>query len=258
MPGGFLNSIITVSIEGRTIAFDGDGPYLREDLERLAAKLGAFGDNGGLAWDAIDWLVIGRQGYDENELATSVEYGDLENFSQEDYLGVILFGRTSSSRNDQDSGRKSHPGMDFVDLCLGQRHAGQIETTAQEEPGLSPPTTTAGTAPSSDIQEQVVSPDLVGRFEWPDFLGGSSDEPLDSTDEWQLESDLKRLGYSVARGVSLDQRHSHTPSRSRMSRPGEGREPPRLAYPTSRREPACAERRIELGAGPELAEDSIH
>ena len=127
-----LNSIITVSIEGRTIAFDGDGPYLREDLERLAVKLGAFGDDGGLGWDDIDWLVIGRQGYDEDELETSVEDGELEYLSQEEFLRVLLFCETTSPHKGRELGRESHPGMDFVDLCLSQRHATDVREVASE------------------------------------------------------------------------------------------------------------------------------
>ena len=113
-----LNSIITVSIESRTIAFRGNGPYLREDLERLAVKLGAVGNVGGLGWKDIDWLVIGRQGYDEDELRTSVKDGELEYLSQEEFLGVLFFGRTASPRKGPESEGESHPGMDFVDLCL--------------------------------------------------------------------------------------------------------------------------------------------
>ena len=113
-----LNSIITVSIEGRMIAFRGNGPYLREDLERLAVKLGAVGNAGGLGWKDIDWLVIGRQGYDEDELGTSVKDGELEYLSQEEFLGVLLFGRTASPGKGRESEGESHPGMDFVDLCL--------------------------------------------------------------------------------------------------------------------------------------------
>ena len=126
------NSIINVSIEGRTIAFCGDGPYLREDLERLAIKLGAFGYEKGLGWYDIDWLVIGRQGYGEAELETSVEDGVLEYLSQEEFLGVLLFGRTAALRKGRESGRESHPGMDFVDRCFRQRHAADVKQVASE------------------------------------------------------------------------------------------------------------------------------
>ena len=205
-----LSSIINLSIEGRTISFDGDGPYFRADLEQLAAKLGGFVDDGGLPWDAIDWMVIGRQGYGEDELATSVEYGELEYFSQETFLGVILFGRTCSPAAVQDPRWEHILGMEFVGVCLDRRHTGpKLETAPEDEPGPGPLTSPGASAHQlSDIQEDEVPPETIDQFKWPDFQEGSSDVPLQSTDEWQLESDLRRLGYSVARGVSLDQRRS--------------------------------------------------
>ena len=84
-----ISTIFVQSIEGKVIGFTGHGPYLQNDLEKIATKLKAI-THSKIAGDSPEWVVIGSQDFDQNYLQKVATNPDVLCLMQEEFLGVLL------------------------------------------------------------------------------------------------------------------------------------------------------------------------
>lgn len=264
-----IRKLVIEPIEGLIIGFTGNGPYHETDLEKLAMRLGATPDRDGIEWDDLDWIVVGRDEYDPQYLAHSVEVGGIRHLTQEAFMGLVFMGESL----DPECSDESHPGYAYLGSLAdtsdpapqqGNSNEGREEAADEEEEVESwdegveihdetptGPTTLERTPPITRVSERhsivtsptpppihpapeakgatsptarpgVLPPGWSGwghpprasapdpapeEFRWP-VVSGEPSRQSASTESPALnvESDLKKLGYSVARDVSIHER----------------------------------------------------
>lgn len=231
-----LRNFVAESIEGKVIGFTGDGPYQQSDLESLATKLGATPDQFDRAYTELDWVIIGKADYDVDYLDEAVKTGDIQFFTQEEFIGVILFGEESLAKIAIRKDTKEHDGIRLVeDLIVYSKvesvktsMKGAIQTVCQAEdkpvrtetaciPGKT--VTTSKTSPGAPTNKPIEvqskrfinvdsSASAEALLRWPTFDSDAPRHELDEANGWSEESALRMLGYTVAKGVSLRRRQS--------------------------------------------------
>jgi hypothetical protein len=205
---GSSGEVAESTVEGEHLFFTGSGPFPQEQLEEWVEKLGAFARPDTIDLGKFDWIVIGREGYDVETLLDSFNWPYVRYFSQEGFLRLLLFGE--ESRGDAFTGQVSapHPGLELVGFCdpfEGERYLDEVIDPSEEgiEPASAceshPPPEQPPVEPTDQPAESVI---------WPVISGDTGDEPFDDTGELQLESDLAKLGYSVAKHIGLARRQA--------------------------------------------------
>ena len=244
-----IDKLVVESIEGKTIGFTGHGPYHETDLEKLAMRLGATPDRDGIAWDDLDWIVVGRDDFDPEYLAHSVEAGGIRYLSQEAFLGLVFMGESLVP----ECSDNSHPGFSHLYSLTGEPDfevqepeevrgfevppktsvpiKQQLPAPVMEKRPVTSATTHRPSAFSNGAGKSAASadrPTTALPFGWsylvhpsrapgPGSTDGDSRWPTTTSDSsgksatgdapnLNVESDLKKLGYSVARDVSVYKR----------------------------------------------------
>jgi hypothetical protein len=197
-----LNAVFATPIEGRHISFTGSVPFAQEHLEQWVETLGAFATPDRLDDTIADWFVLGRVNF-ENSYLESIVACDIRVFSQEEFLSLLLFGEAATARNRIDAADNPHPGLEWFEgleqtfdddmkALLDSLAPGEGELTEPGQP-LAPPLTPA------------LDPDDPPN--WSIIPEETSNESYDGAVHLKVESELRRLGYSVAKRVPLARRH---------------------------------------------------
>lgn len=174
--GRLFDHLLAEPVEGKVVGFAGSGPYRQDDLERLTLKLGGTPDQIGIEWEQVDWIVLGTSDIDREHLQEAVDKSKADYLTQEEFLGLIFFGEDSVLKQGERIPYSSHPGVVLVNEMIAQRKA-------------------AG----GEVGDSVTLPE-------PDFPG--SIEQSESRLDLNVQSELRRLGYTVAKGVSLEHRRA--------------------------------------------------
>jgi hypothetical protein len=199
------DAIISTPIEGKHICFIGDVPFAQEHLEQWVEKLGAIVIPDRLDQSLAEWIVIGRENIDAALIDELAKPG-IRFLSQEDFLSLILFGEQATARNQDLAATYSHFGLEIARL-FESNYLDEIERN--EEPHASGPDVPTGgvrlprPVPFS-TQTASIGPD--GRLTWPVTLVEPENQAPEPIDGLNVESELMKLGYSVARHVPLSQR----------------------------------------------------
>lgn len=202
-----LDAIFATPIDGMHINFSGSVPFAQEHLESWVETLGAIATPDRLDPSLADRFVLGRLNLDA-DLVDHLVGADVRFFSQEEFLSLVLFGEEATIRNLIDAASNPHPGLELVE---------QLEMNFQVECDAGEESESLGASESDEqgrlprsVPFQTTAPTCGadGRSTWTHISDEPGDEPFDDATDLKVESELKKLGYSVAKHVPLARRQS--------------------------------------------------
>jgi len=145
-----IDTFFQTDIEDYVICCTGYGPFKESNLDELLKKLGAKLDNSQTPWDEVDYIIIGRDGFDENYLRQAVKQdADIVFISQEDFINLLLFGEFEEYSRD-DKRVLNHEGLSFLSSIGFQWPSTDYDDSDDDEEDFS----TGELAEVSEIKEQ--------------------------------------------------------------------------------------------------------